>query len=69
MRPKISKTRWRIRIRVAEPAVFGPRGVDQLRELVRLAEQAQGAGQREVAASLIGRAYLLHDGRLAQATH
>lgn len=40
-----------------------------MRELVRLAEQAQGAGQRDIAASLISRAYLLHDGSLKQATH
>ena len=42
---------------------------DALRELIRLAEQAQEAGRLDVAASLISRAYLLLDGRLGRATH
>ena len=68
MRP-ISNSGVQCRAHVGRAVASDQRPVDQLRELVRLAEQAHGAGQREVAASLISRAYLLHDGSLEQATH
>ena len=69
MRPILSNSGVRSLARVGGAVASDWRPVDQLRELVRLAEQAHGAGQREVAASLISRAYLLHDGSLEQATH
>ncbi len=69
MRLRVSNTRLRLRTWFAKPVVTSLDRAGQLGALVRLADQAQDAGQREVATSLISLAYLLHDGSLTQTIH